>query len=185
MHAGHPADDAPIVIVPYDDAWPRLFADEAHVLRATLGAWLAGPIEHVGSTAIRGLAAKPVVDIMAGIHSLDTARPAIDAAAALDYCHAPYRADQEHWFCKPSFADRRFHLHLVPIDSADWRATLAFRDFLRAHPLVSAEYEGLKRQLAREHRTNREAYTEAKHPFIARVTGRALDEGYGQSNATS
>jgi GrpB-like predicted nucleotidyltransferase (UPF0157 family) len=181
MNTAHPVHDAPIEIVPYDDAWPRLFADEAQAIRAALGEWLAGPIEHIGSTAIRGLAAKAVVDIMAGVHSLEVSRPAIDRAAAMEYCYSPYRPDQEHWFCKPSLAERRFHLHLVPMASRDWRATLAFRDYLRAHPLVSAEYEGLKRHLAREHRSNREAYTEAKGPFIARVTAIALDEGYGQT----
>jgi GrpB-like predicted nucleotidyltransferase (UPF0157 family) len=175
----HPATEAPIEIVAYNDAWPDMFVGEAHAIQATLGPWLTGPIEHIGSTAIRGLAAKAVVDIMAPIRGLDQSRPAIAAAVTLGYCYSPYRPDHEHWFCKPSFSMRTFHLHLVPIDSDGWRATLAFRDYLRNHPLVAAEYEGLKRHLAREHRTDREAYTAAKYPFIAQVTALALSEGYG------
>ena len=71
------APDAPVEIVPPDPSWPALFAEEAEVLRRALAPWLAGPIEHIGSTAVAGLAAKPVIDIMAGVHTLDESRPAI------------------------------------------------------------------------------------------------------------
>ena len=149
------------------------------MLRSTLSTWLAGPIEHIGSTAIPGLAAKPVIDIMAGVETLDASRPAIDAAVHLGYCYFPYRPDSEHWFCKPSPAFRTHHLHLVPTGNEQWRGAIAFRDYLRSHPGVAAEYEALKRNLAREFHRDREAYTQAKHPFIARITSRALDAGYG------
>jgi GrpB-like predicted nucleotidyltransferase (UPF0157 family) len=172
--------EAPIEIVSYDTSWPGMFLDEERLIRRAIGAWLAGRIEHIGSTAIPGLGAKPVIDIMAAVESLDASRPAIEAASRAEYCYAPYRPDEEHWFCKPSPASRTHHLHLVPLDSLKWRATLAFRDYLRAHPLVAAEYEGLKRQLAKAHRTDREAYTAAKHPFIARIVSVAIDQGYGQ-----
>jgi len=161
--------EAPIEIVDYESSWPIRFADEQAVIRATLGPWLAGPIEHIGSTAVPGLAAKPVVDIMAAVASLDESRPAIEAASAIGYCYAPYRPDDEHWFCKPSFALRNFHLHLVPLSSPQWSNTLAFRDFLRAHHDAAVEYELLKRSLAARYRDDREAYTEAKRPFILRV----------------
>ena len=83
------------------------------VLRDVLQPWLAGPVEHIGSTAVPGLAAKPVVDIMAGVESLDASRPAIAALERAGYCYAPYRADTEHWFCKPSPQFRTHHLHLM------------------------------------------------------------------------
>jgi GrpB-like predicted nucleotidyltransferase (UPF0157 family) len=172
-------NDAPVEIVSYDPAWPLRFAEEADVLRRALGRWLAGPIEHIGSTAVPGLAAKPVIDMMAGVSSLDESRPAIVAASELGYCYAPYRAEFEHWFCKPSPAFRTHHLHLVPIDSVQWRRTTAFREYLRAHPDVAAEYEALKRRLAAEHHLDREAYTQAKTPFIHRITGLALESGCG------
>ena len=172
--------EAPIEIVEYDDTWPRRFFDEQLVIRAALAPWLAGPIEHIGSTAVPELAAKPVVDIMAAVASLDESRPAIDAASAIGYCYAPYRPEDEHWFCKPSFALRTFHLHLVPLSSEQWSSTLAFRDYLRAHRDVALEYERLKRELAARYRHDREAYTEAKRPFILRIVQRALDERAGR-----
>ena len=168
------AAEAPVEIVSYDPSWPGTFTREAESLHAVLGRWLTGPIEHIGSTAVRGLAAKPVIDIMAGVESLDVSRPAIEAAAGLNYCYYPYRPDTMHWFCKPSAAFRTHHLHLVPVGSPQWRRVLAFRDYLRANPRVAAEYEALKRQLAAAHHFDREAYTAAKEPFIAAVTERAL-----------
>jgi GrpB-like predicted nucleotidyltransferase (UPF0157 family) len=166
--------EAPVEIVPYDPAWPDQFAAEAEILRRALAEWIAGPIEHIGSTAIPGLAAKPVIDIMLGVESLEASRPAIAAAAELGYCYAPYQADVEHWFCKPSFAFRTHHLHLIPAGTPQWKRPIAFRNYLRDHADVAAEYEALKRRLAVEHRADREAYTAAKRPFIDRVTERAL-----------
>jgi GrpB-like predicted nucleotidyltransferase (UPF0157 family) len=72
--------DAPIEIVPYDPSWPVRFQTEATVLRRALRTWIVGPIEHIGSTAVSGLAAKPVIDIMAGVHTLDDLRLAREAA---------------------------------------------------------------------------------------------------------
>jgi GrpB-like predicted nucleotidyltransferase (UPF0157 family) len=168
---------APAVeIVPYDPAWPRRFEEEAALLREVLRPWLAGAIEHIGSTAIPHLAAKPVVDIMAAVASLDTSRQAIVAVETIGYCYAPYRADAEHWFCKPSPAVRTHHLHLVPIDSRDWVRAIAFRDYLRTHAEAAADYANLKRRLADEHRLDREAYTAAKQPFIDRICALALRE---------
>lgn len=171
--------EAPVDIAPYDPSWPAQFMDEANALRRVLALWLVGPIEHVGSTAIPGLAAKPVIDIMAAVHTLEGSRPAISAAKALGYCYAPYQADSEHWFCKPSPAVRTHHLHLMPLGSPQWLRSIAFRDYLRTHNVVAAEYEALKRNLAQQHHFDREAYTEAKRPFITRVTDAALAEGYG------
>jgi GrpB-like predicted nucleotidyltransferase (UPF0157 family) len=122
------------------------------------------------------LAAKPVIDIMAGVETLDASRPAIAALANLGYCYAPYRPDSEHWFCKPSPALRTHHLHLIPFESRGWNEAIAFRDYLRAHSQIATEYEDLKRRLAEKYRFDREAYAEAKSPFIARITGVALRE---------
>jgi GrpB-like predicted nucleotidyltransferase (UPF0157 family) len=166
--------EAPVEIVPYDEAWPGAFEDERRKLLDTIGPWLAGPVEHIGSTAIPGLAAKPVIDIMAGVASLEASRPALPVLAGLDYCYFPYRPDSEHWFCKPSPYFRTHHLHLVPFGSAQWAGALAFRDYLRAHPETAAEYQELKTRLAREFHLDREAYTQAKSPFVTRITDLAL-----------
>jgi GrpB-like predicted nucleotidyltransferase (UPF0157 family) len=167
--------DAAIEIVPYDPCWPMRFQQEAEILRQALAHWLVGAIEHIGSTAISGLAAKPVIDIMAGVRTLNESRPAITAAAQLGYCYAPYHTEVEHWFCKPSPAFRTHHLHLIPVGTPQWLRPIAFRDYLRAHADIASEYEALKRGLAEEHRRDREAYTEAKRPFIDRITDMALE----------
>jgi GrpB-like predicted nucleotidyltransferase (UPF0157 family) len=162
-------NDAPIKIEPYNHEWPRLFELEAASLSEVLRPWLVGAVEHIGSTAVRGLAAKPVIDIMAPVSSLADAEPAIEALSALSYCYYPYRADVMHWFCKPSPAHRTHHLHLVPPGSALWVQRLALRDALRKNAELASEYQALKRRLAHEHAQDREAYTEAKSPFIHSV----------------
>lgn len=156
-------------VVPYDPSWPARFADERAALERVLAPWLAGPIEHVGSTAVPGLAAKPVIDIMAGVATLDASRPALPALVPLHYVYFPYRAEVMHWLCKPSDAVRTHHLHLIPCGSALWNDRLAFRDYLRRHPPIAAEYATLKRALAARYEFDREAYTDAKEPFVRRV----------------
>jgi GrpB-like predicted nucleotidyltransferase (UPF0157 family) len=169
--------DAPIQIVPADPRWPALFAAERDAITEALAPWLAGMPEHIGSTAVPGLAAKPVIDIMAPVVSLAASRDAIAAAAPLHYAYAPYQAETMHWFCKPGPQHRTHHLHLVPIDSPLWRDRLAFRDALRHDPALREAYAALKQRLALAHRDDREAYTAAKGPFVAQVLGRAGGAG--------
>lgn len=168
------SSEAPVEIVPYDPAWPIKFEEEAAILRRVLEPWLVGPIEHIGSTAVPGLAAKPVIDIMAGVETLEASQGAIAAASELGYCYWPYQADREHWFCKPSAAYRTHHLHLVPIRSPHWFRPISFREYLRTHPETARDYAALKQRLATEHHLDREAYTDAKRPFIDRITQLAL-----------
>ena len=165
--------EAPIEVAPYDARWPAAFEQERALLAEALGPWLAGPPEHIGSTAVPGLAAKPVIDIMAPVHTLAASRQAIEAARELGYVHYPYKPDVMHWFCKPSAAHRTHHLHLVPLGSPLWRERLAFRDALRADPELRASYQALKLDLAQRHRLVREAYTDAKTPFIEQVLRQA------------
>lgn len=168
------ASDAPIEIAAADPSWPAQFGAERDRLQAVLGPWLAGAIEHVGSTAVPGLAAKPVIDIMAPVHTLDGSVAAIDAARSLGYHHHPYLPDVMHWFCKPSPAHRTHHLHLVPLGSPRWVGALAFRDALRRDPGRAAAYEALKRALAQRFPHDREAYTEGKAAFVNEVVADAL-----------
>lgn len=161
--------EAPIEVVAYDRSWPRRFEAERQLLEATLAPWLAGPIEHIGSTAVPGLPAKPVIDIMAPVQTLQASRPAIEAAVSAGYVYYPYRSEVMHWFCRPSPSCRTHHLHLVPLGSQLWLERLAFRDALRSNPALAAEYANLKLSLAERFRLEREAYTEAKAPFVERV----------------
>ena len=165
--------DAPIELEPYNTEWPRLFQLEAASLREVLSPWLAGAIDHIGSTSVPGLAAKPVIDIMAPVHSLEQAKPAIHALPTFGYCYFPYKAEVMHWFCKPSPAHRTHHLHLVAAGSGTWVERIAFRNTLRGSAQLAAEYLSLKQRLASEHAHDREAYTEGKSLFVQSVVKRA------------
>jgi GrpB-like predicted nucleotidyltransferase (UPF0157 family) len=163
-----------IIVEPYDPTWPAKFETETRVLRAVLAPWLAGTIEHIGSTAVPGLPAKPVIDIMGAVRDLPSSQPAIEALRPFNYCYFPYKAELMHWFCKPTPASRSHHLHLVPFESQLWRERLAFRDSLRSDPATREAYTQLKLKLAAQFRDDREAYTEAKTDFIRSVLQRVL-----------
>lgn len=161
--------DAAIHVIPYEPSWVAKFEEERGMLEALLGPWRRGPIEHVGSTAVPGLCAKPVIDLMVGVLSLAESEPARAVLSRAGYHYADYKSDVMHWFCKPSFALRTHHLHLVPFESPLWLERLRFRDLLRADSGLAAEYGSLKLELAQKFEFDREAYTEAKWPFIARA----------------
>lgn len=168
-----PQLDEPIRLVPYDPAWPGRFTAEATGLQVAIGDYAGGGIHHVGSTAVPGLDAKPTIDVLVGIDSLEVSRAAFDPLAELGYLYAPYRAEEMHWFCKPHPSRRTHHLHLVPTDSERFRNELAFRDRLRSDRTVADEYAVLKHDLAQRFADDREAYTEAKAEFIRRVLANA------------
>ena len=167
---GQPALNDPVEVVEHDPRWAAMFQRERERLSTALGA-LAVAIEHVGSTAVPGLAAKPVLDIMVGVEHTPLPEDALRALGTLGY---QYRGDggipdKQYFRTSP----RTRHLHVVPFGGEDWVRTLAFRDYLRAHPAAVREYEQLKRELARLHRTNRGAYVDGKAPFIRELLRRA------------
>ena len=171
--------NSPLVeIVPYDESWPAEFETERSLLQKALAPWLTGPIEHIGSTAVPLLSAKPIIDTMAPVHTLGASRPAIEAAASVGYVYYPYKAEVMHWFCKPSPHLRTHHLHLVPFASPLWKERLRFRDALRQNSALAAEYAELKLRLAQQFRLDREAYTEAKAPFVHRVLTEVTASGH-------
>lgn len=177
QRAGDPSDtpEEPVRVVPYDSSWPDRFAEEAALLDAALRPWLTGPIEHIGSTAVPGLPAKAVIDIMAAVQDLPSSLNAREALVASGYRYYPYRSEVMHWFCKPSPQRRTHHLHLVPFESQLWVDRLAFRDALRESAEIAAQYSALKVALAREYEFDREAYTEGKGDFIRAVLDRVQD----------
>lgn len=170
-------DDAPIEIAEYDPGWAESFRLERQILCDALGPWLVGMPEHIGSTAVPGLASKPIIDIMAPVRSLDGSRDGIAAAVGAGYVYFPYRPEVMHWFCKPSPSVRTHHLHLVPMGSPLWNDRLAFRDALRADAVIRTEYRDFKLALAARYRHDREGYTDAKAPFIQRILQRAAKGG--------
>jgi GrpB-like predicted nucleotidyltransferase (UPF0157 family) len=161
--------DQPIELVPYEPSWPEHAADEIALVEAAIGRWLAGSVEHVGSTAVPGLEAKPTIDLMAPVHDLERARSCFDPLSELGYVPAPHRPFL-HWFCKPSPAVRTHHLFLLEPTHPEWQARLAFRDRLRSDPDAARRYVALKRLLAARFPDDREAYTEGKSGFISELT---------------
>lgn len=162
-----------VEIVPYDDAWPERFEAERRVL-SDVFAGTGVRIEHVGSTAVPGLAAKPIVDIMLGVSNLAEIEQRIAALEAGGYRYVPEHEAQipdRRYLRKPRLGPSAFHLHGVVTGGAFWVRQLAFRDYLRAHPESAAAYEALKRELAS--RLDRTAYTDAKGPFVEGILAAA------------
>jgi len=176
-----------VELVPYDAAWPERFAAESSHLRECLPRDLIGRIEHFGSTAVPGLAAKPIVDILVEVASLDRTKAEVAPileAQGYEYFWRPTHGDDGPpfyaWFIKrdPRGA-RTHHIHMVEHDFEHWN-TLLFRDYLIAHPDVARAYESIKRRLSREFPRDRIAYTRGKSEFIERVTAEAMSY-YGVS----
>jgi GrpB-like predicted nucleotidyltransferase (UPF0157 family) len=110
-----------VVVVEYDARWPQIFAAERSGLLAAIAPWLAGDVHHIGSTAVPGLAAKPIIDMMAGVTRLDDARAAVQPLAVLGFASGSHRPSEALWFYKPASEDlreRRFQLHLTDVGSA-------------------------------------------------------------------
>jgi GrpB-like predicted nucleotidyltransferase (UPF0157 family) len=171
-----------IAIVPYNPRWPILFEMERNHLRACLPPELIGRIEHFGSTAVPGLPAKPIIDILAEVADLgETKRMVVPIleGQGYEYFWRPSFDDDRPpfyaWFIKRDAAGRRtHHIHMVESDSELWDRLL-FRDYLIAHPETAREYGALKTGLAEAHRGDRVAYTRAKTDFIADVMRKAKE----------
>jgi GrpB-like predicted nucleotidyltransferase (UPF0157 family) len=165
------------IVVPYDPDWPCRFDEERRVLAAVF-AGTEAVIEHVGSTAVPGLGAKPVIDVMVGIPALIEVERRIPAleVAGYEYVHEYERQlPDRRYFRKPPLGPRTFHVHCVVTRSDFWNRQLAFRNHLRAHPESAEAYYKLKRDLAR--RLTKVEYTEAKSPFIEGVLASAMAPG--------
>jgi GrpB-like predicted nucleotidyltransferase (UPF0157 family) len=160
---------ASVKLSEYDPEWPSKFEKEKDFLMNAIGKWLYGSVEHIGSTSVPGLIAKPVIDIMFGVKSLEESRPAINMLVKNGYKYFPYKEDVMHWFCKPSDAFRTHHLHLIPYKSPLWKERIQFRNLLRTNHEIAAEYATLKKELATHYKGDREAYTQKKWPFIQRM----------------
>lgn len=163
--------EAPRVgVVAYDPAWPRRFDEERRFLEPVLEPWLVDGVHHIGSTAVPGLSAKPVIDMIAGVRDLEAVRADYGPLYEAGYVHAPHRPHEAHHFGKPSAdpSECTHNLHLTESDSALWRERFAFRDALRANPMLAKEYAELKQRLW-NHCDERRDYTDGKREFVAQV----------------
>lgn len=172
----------PIVVVPYDRRWPARFAAEAARLGDALGA-VALRIDHVGSTSIPGIAAKDVVDIQVSVSDLGAFERFGDPLLAAGSVRGLVADDPAYpFFHKPAAWPHTFHVHVCAHAGPEERRHLAFCQYLRDNPPDAEAYEREKRGLARIHNAatmaSRNAYADAKTPFIQSVVERAFAEGY-------
>lgn len=173
----------PIQICAYDPQWPLNFERERRRITPILLPWLAQPIEHIGSTSVPGLAAKPIIDMVAVVNEVSLVVGARGALEDIEWMHAPEPGDEAERklsFCFPCVEIRTHHLHVVEASSGQWRGWLAFRDYLRAHPEAVREYAALKERLARQYGSDpndRDAYRSGKTNWVQTMTSEALAEG--------
>lgn len=162
-----------IAVVEYDPRWPAFYEEEKARIVGAIGSVIVA-VEHVGSTAVPGLGAKPIIDIMVGIRDFALGERCVQPLASLGYEHRPDDNIPGRLFFRRFDKEvRTHHLHVTEMGSDFWERHLLFRDFLRAHPEEARAYYELKKALAAEFVTNREGCTEAKTPFIEAAVAKA------------
>ncbi len=170
-------------VLPYDPTWAKAYAAEAEALAAAIGDILVD-LHHIGSTAVPGCMAKPIIDMLGVVTSLGALDAVADRIVRLGYEYmGAYGIEARRYFRKIDASGRRtHHLHCFKTRSPDIERHLAFRDYLRAHPEKAAEYSDLKVRLLAADDASWESYLEGKDPFIASMQRDAL-EWYRQSPA--
>jgi GrpB-like predicted nucleotidyltransferase (UPF0157 family) len=167
----------PIEIVPYDPIWTESAEKEINRLKSIFPfSWIID-IEHIGSTAVPGLSAKPIIDIYIGVTSIHEAQKAIEPIKKLGYQFWEDNPNTEKMFFvkgMPPFGEKRtHHIHIVEHNGNYWRTRILFRDYLRSHTNEARKYAKLKLKLMKEYVLDREAYTDAKSEFVNSVLAKA------------
>ncbi len=168
---------AQLILLEYQDTWPAHFQRVASELRSVFSS-SGALVEHVGSTAVQGLCAKPVIDVLVGLKRLSEAEDRQHPLAELGYIYrAEYEAQlpERRYFVRAEAATLRVHLHCVIHEGRLWQHHIAFRNELRCNPEILREYAALKRNLALVHSGDKNAYKDAKAPFIRRVIAQATN----------
>jgi GrpB-like predicted nucleotidyltransferase (UPF0157 family) len=166
-------------LVDPDPAWPALFESEAARIRRALGD-IAVRVDHVGSTSVPGLPAKPVIDVQVSVASMTPRTAYVEplVAAGFGWTVDPWDDTHEYFQSLEDAEGQRLHIH-VCASGGEWeRRHLAFRDWLRSHPGDAAAYAELKRSLAQQHPRDVHTYTHAKGAFIRSIEGKALAEAH-------
>ena len=163
-----------IIIMDYDSQWPILYEEEKNRILNVIGNKIMA-IEHIGSTAVPGLGAKPIIDIMVAVRCLADAEDCIAPLQSIGYEYVPEHEasiPERRYFRKgPQEAHR--HLHMVERTSDFWEKHILFRNFLRAHPDIAQQYYLLKKELAAKFSSDRNAYTDTKASFIESMIAKA------------
>jgi GrpB-like predicted nucleotidyltransferase (UPF0157 family) len=173
-----------VILAPYSPEWPTQFRAIREELLFVFAPMVA-TIEHIGSTSVPGLAAKPVIDVLLGARSLGDIESKIKPLSEIGFSYVPkYEIEipMRRYFVKASATSFRVHLHAVVLNSCLWQEHLAFRDRLRADGNLCAQYQALKLRLAEEFADDKSAYTAAKSPFIQSVLASVFERSdVGQS----
>lgn len=166
-----------VLLMPHDPDWALLFEEEKKLLMNTFGDRIKS-IEHIGSTAISGIPAKPIIDMNVGIESIDNIEDFIQKLPGLGYEYIPERRfSDRQFFPKGPAEERTHHLNLVEMTSeTGWTNPLLFRDYLRKHQEVREAYQRLKEGLVLKYADNRDEYTERKGSFIHSVLEKARQD---------
>jgi GrpB-like predicted nucleotidyltransferase (UPF0157 family) len=170
---GGPRND-PIELADYDPIWPVRFVEYRDRLRQALGP-VALRIEHVGSTAVPGLVAKPVIDIQISVRDVENDEAFVGPIESQGFQLRFVEPGHRYFHPRPGLP-RLAQVHVCTVESTWERNHLLFRDYLRSHPGVAEEYAALKRELVGKNREDRIAYTDAKGPFIEAVLARAMED---------
>ena len=164
-----------IVLAPYNADWPSEFETEKNRIATALSPeWAV--VEHIGSTSVPGLAAKPVIDILVGLRDFDRAMEAVDSLESIGYAYLPQYEDTMPYrrlLILEEEDKRSVNLHMVAIDTEFWARHLRFRDYLRSHPEVRDAYNQLKTDLAQKDWASVNDYAQAKTEFIRRIEAEA------------
>jgi len=160
-----------VQVVPYDPEWEALFAAERERIAAAIGHTVVA-IEHVGSTAVPTLAAKPIIDIAVGVKSLEFVPACVGPLTGLGYQYKGENGLPERHYFTRGIPNRTHHLHVVAVGQHQWNTLVPFRDQLRRNPETLAEYQQLKQYLAARFPNDRMAYTDGKAEFIQAVLRR-------------
>lgn len=164
-----------VVLVPYDPQWPLLFNRERDRLMRLFPSRLLD-VQHFGSTAIPGMPAKPVIDLLAGVASMEIADALMEPLLSSGYTtSAEYNATlaDRRWFMRWHNGHRTHHLHVVLFGGPVWRCRLRFCDVLRANAELAQQYITLKQRLAAQYGADREVYSNAKSEFVLSISGDA------------
>jgi GrpB-like predicted nucleotidyltransferase (UPF0157 family) len=163
---------AAVVITPYDPAWPGLFAELGTAVREALGP-VALRIDHIGSTAVPGLAAKPIIDVQVSVATFEPAEAYRDPLEGLGYGFRSWNTDLSKRYFREPPGGRPTHIHVRRAGSWPEQFALLFRDYLRAHETDARRYAETKCALAEQYGEDRQGYTEAKGPIIWEIMQQA------------
>jgi GrpB-like predicted nucleotidyltransferase (UPF0157 family) len=165
-----------IILAEYDPGSPEQFENQRQVILGAIGAEILA-IEHIGSSSVPGLGGKPIIDIIAGLATLDRAELCIDPLRQIGYVEREIPAADRRFFQKHKDGVRTYHLHLVEQGTEAWRRPIAFRDFLRSNSQEAAEYYAVKQKIAIRYSLDREGYTAAKSSYVLAILERCRAAG--------